>query len=270
MAELFRKSSLDKLSNPEQLDRMITISSPMSWIALIGVSLVIVVVIIWSFIGSLPSTVTVYGMVTDSGNILAVYSDKSGILKTNKKIGDTVKKGDELARIKTADGKEEILLSSVSGKISENMIQQDEHVFVGTEIMRVTPEIDDKQVFVCYISATEAVSIKEGMKTTLYFMSSDSQKYGHINAEIFNVGDYPVNIENVSYQVGTQNLIADQFLSNGPVVAVVCRIKSDISSIGGYNSKSLPNGTFLSAKIITDESAPITKLLNGLKEKVEG
>ena len=42
MADLYRKSSLDKLSNPEQLDRMIKISSPLSWLALIAVLLVIV------------------------------------------------------------------------------------------------------------------------------------------------------------------------------------------------------------------------------------
>ena len=41
MADLYRKSSLDKLSNPEQLDRMIKISSPLSWLALIAVLLVI-------------------------------------------------------------------------------------------------------------------------------------------------------------------------------------------------------------------------------------
>ena len=35
-------------------------------------------------------------------------------------------------------------------------------------------------------------------------------------------------------------------------------------------SKLIGFGHCLSAKIITDESAPITKLLNGLKEKMEG
>ena len=45
MADLYRKSSLDKLSNPEQLDRMIKISSPLSWLALIAVLLVLVILL---------------------------------------------------------------------------------------------------------------------------------------------------------------------------------------------------------------------------------
>ena len=48
MADLYRKSSLEKLSNPEQLDRMIRISSPMSWLALAAVLLVIVAAAIWA------------------------------------------------------------------------------------------------------------------------------------------------------------------------------------------------------------------------------
>lgn len=36
MADIFRKSSLDKLSSPEQLGRAITIISPSFWIAAIG------------------------------------------------------------------------------------------------------------------------------------------------------------------------------------------------------------------------------------------
>ena len=36
MGQIFRKSLLDKLSSPEQLDKMIVITPPSFWIALTG------------------------------------------------------------------------------------------------------------------------------------------------------------------------------------------------------------------------------------------
>lgn len=36
MSNLYRKSALDKLSSPEQVDKMIQITSPMFWIAALG------------------------------------------------------------------------------------------------------------------------------------------------------------------------------------------------------------------------------------------
>ena len=48
MADLFRKSLLEKLSSPEQLDKMIVITPPRFWIAMAGAGLMIGAALIWS------------------------------------------------------------------------------------------------------------------------------------------------------------------------------------------------------------------------------
>ena len=40
MAEIFRKSALEKLSSPEQLDKMIVITSPSFWLSMVGAGIV--------------------------------------------------------------------------------------------------------------------------------------------------------------------------------------------------------------------------------------
>lgn len=98
MADLYRKSSLEKLSNPEQLDRMIRISSPMSWLALAAVLLVIVAAAIWACLGTLPTTETVSGILTGPANVCAVYADAAGTVSSFEKApGDTVEEGEVLA-----------------------------------------------------------------------------------------------------------------------------------------------------------------------------
>lgn len=70
MAELYRKSVLDRISSPEQLDKALRVSSPMSWLALLGVTLIVIVTVIWSIVGTIPVTITTKGIVSSVVGIL--------------------------------------------------------------------------------------------------------------------------------------------------------------------------------------------------------
>ena len=78
MADLFRKEALDRLSSPEDLNKSLTITSPLSWLTLAGISLILVVCLVWSFVGRIPETVTLNGkIVSVTGGANAVYTDDS-------------------------------------------------------------------------------------------------------------------------------------------------------------------------------------------------
>lgn len=62
MAQLFRKASLDKLSNPEQLDKAIVIMSPGNWLAILGAALMIVSALVWCMVGRIPVTESADGI----------------------------------------------------------------------------------------------------------------------------------------------------------------------------------------------------------------
>lgn len=278
MADIYRKSSIEKLSNPEQLDRAIIISSPMSWIALIGIFGIIVAVVIWSFKGSLPTTVEVSGVIVSPDNSCAIYSDTAGtITKVLKKSGDKVKTGDDIAKVKTTVGKEIVIEASQDGVLTDLLVESETTIYAGAEIARYTPDISDEQIVVCYVPVQLANKMGTDMKVLLFPYSVDSQESGHMEATIVSVSEYAVSTNNMWYVLGNGNLISEQFLANGPVVSVVCKIKMDDSTDSGFywssdNGKDvvIPNGEFLSAKIVTDECAPITKLIRNLKEKLEG
>lgn len=277
MADLFRKSSIEKLSNPEQLDRSIKIISPMSWLALLGVALVIVSTLIWSLFGVLPTTKSVTGILVSSENACAYYADKSGkVLKKYVNSGDEVKKGDTIIKVKSNDGEEHSIKADNNGKITKLLVDVGVELFSGTEIARFTPELAYDNIVVCFVPIIEAKKITKDMKVLLYPSSIDSQKYGHMEAEVYSVSEYAVNAGNLKYVLGSDNLVADQFINNGPVISVICKIKTDSSTNSGYywsseNGKllTISNGTFMSAKIVVDECAPITKLFNNIKDHLE-
>ncbi|MBQ3011719.1 MAG: hypothetical protein IJD81_11060 [Oscillospiraceae bacterium] len=73
MADLYRKSALERISSPEQLDKALTVSSPMSWLALGAVTVLIVITLVWSIFGTIPVTVTTNGVVSSAISTNAVY-----------------------------------------------------------------------------------------------------------------------------------------------------------------------------------------------------
>ena len=67
---LFRKAALDRLSSPEDLDRLVSISSPRAWIALFGIGLLLAVAVAWSVFGTIPTRVKGQGILINSGGRL--------------------------------------------------------------------------------------------------------------------------------------------------------------------------------------------------------
>lgn len=113
---IYRKSSLEKLSSPEQLDRMIVITSPTFWIAVAGAVLITVVALIWSIVGRLPEKITGNGIYVSENGIHVLYADTSGTVATvETAVGDTVKNGTVVLSV--ADGDEQDKLAQVQQKI---------------------------------------------------------------------------------------------------------------------------------------------------------
>lgn len=278
MADLYRKSSLDKLSNPEQLDRMIKISSPLSWLALIAVLIVIAATVVWSIIGTLPTTETVSGMIVDANSVNAVYSESAGTLeKYCVDVGKEIKNGDKIAEVKQTDGTVKVIKADRDGVLSTYSLEPGTPVLAGTEVSRITPKNIGDQVIVCYVPLAYAQKFEKGMEVLVYPTSIDSQKYGHMEAEIISVDEYATNTNSLAYVLGSGNMVAEQFASNGPIVSIVCKIKTDKETKSGFywssdsaKNLTISNGTVISAKIVVDECAPITKLIGKFKDDMEG
>lgn len=106
MANIFRKTSLDRLSSPEQLDRLITVTSPRIWLTVITIGVVLACGILWGIFGTIPLKVDTSGILVSSGGVSSVSSTVNGkVTDVRVNIGDEVKKGDTLAII----GEEEIV-----------------------------------------------------------------------------------------------------------------------------------------------------------------
>lgn len=98
--QIFRKVALDRLASPEQLDLLMEVTSPRSWIALIALALLLTTATVWGFAGSIPTQVEGQGVLIKSGGVFDIFAQGSGPVKDVLiKEGDVVQEGQVVARI---------------------------------------------------------------------------------------------------------------------------------------------------------------------------
>ena len=251
MAELYRKSALEKISSPEQLDKTLTVTSPLSWLVLIGITLIIAATTVWGFLGTIPMSVTVQGIIASPDSTNAVYADESGtVVSVLVHEGSDIHFGDTVLTYK--DGRDEIktIYSDQVGTVSGIAVQAGESVIQGNEVIRISPTIE----------------------VQIYLNSVDSQSYGYMVARIVNIDSYAVSNVGMGYVLGTNNNLAASFQQMGALVAVTCEFYPDDTESGYFwsnekvRSLGVSNGSIITARIITEEVRPITKLFSKLGE----
>ncbi len=71
---IFRKSSLERISSPEQLNEYVKVTNPSIWVLLLGLFALLAAVAVWAFTGTIPDTVQFGGvMYSQAGEPQTVY-----------------------------------------------------------------------------------------------------------------------------------------------------------------------------------------------------
>ena len=302
MAQIYRKTALDKISSPEQLDKTLKITSPLSWLVLIGVTLIVVVGVIWSFMGSMEETITLEGVLVEPNGVCSVFAEESGkLMEIKPDINGVVHLGQEVMIYTTDSDRERHLLSNQAGTVYSiikkggSAADGNTNVTIkaGDEILRITPNLpSQKYVAVCYASSKEAEKIRtrlenarrgmdeEGrpvertVKATVAVTKSDSQKYGHLEAQVFAVDSAAAEEKADEIWGGAHK---DEKAKARDKIAIICEITSDPSSASGLKWSSEKGKTqtvnlrdLVTVKIVTSEEKPIFKFFSKLKDIWEG
>lgn len=274
MADLYRKSALERMSNPEQLDKVLKVTSPMSWIALMGITLIIVVTIVWSIVGTIPETITAKGVVSAVVGSNSVYTEDAGkVVSLRVREGDEVHLGDPVMTYRNSSNEIVEVFSDQVGVVSDLVVKKDDEFTPGKDVIRVSPIAQDSQIVVCYVPLAKAKKLERGMQVNITLDSLDSNSYGNMVARVINIDAYATPKAGISSVIGSDNNLESTFNKDGAVVAVACELYPSANTVSGYywsNAKGatvdVKNGSLVTAKIVTDEVAPITKLFSKLRD----
>jgi HlyD family secretion protein len=107
--EIFRKVALQRLSSPEQLDRLITLSRPIDWAAVVVLAVLLAAIVAWSIVGSVPTRVDGQGiLVARGGQVVDAMAPAGGVLASVAAVGTAVGKGDVVATLDNTEGDQDL------------------------------------------------------------------------------------------------------------------------------------------------------------------
>lgn len=101
---IFRDRALDRFASPEQLDHLMRLTRPRSWIALLSYASLIAGALAWSVFGRVLSEASGEGLLIRRGGVTEVVTSASGpIEKVLVDVGSRVERGDVVAVIRQID-----------------------------------------------------------------------------------------------------------------------------------------------------------------------
>jgi HlyD family secretion protein len=106
---LFRKEALEKLSSPEQLDQLMHVVKPRSWLMLACLGSLAGLGLVWSIWGRIPVRVSAQAVFIYPYQIREIQASGTGRLQQmNVRVGDRVHPGDVLGVIELPELEKQI------------------------------------------------------------------------------------------------------------------------------------------------------------------
>ena len=271
-SQIFSQEALDKLRSPEKLDTMLPITTPISWMALIAVLVLLFSVVLWSIYGAFTEKADGMGLIMDSAGVLSISHVANGkIAHLYIKPGMTIKRGDLIAHMeqleqsadtrmaqygmglassdKDAMGRAyqynakeyqqtvaENVYSDYDGIVDEVMVDEGSMISAGTPIcsVRITQNRDELTGLL-YVPVDKGKRITPGMSIQLAPNGVDVSQSGSLLGVVRSVSQYPMTIQGIQQHLGNAQL-AQWILQaqNSSVMEVSFDLVKDPDSESGY------------------------------------
>jgi HlyD family secretion protein len=123
--KVFRKVALERMSSPEQLDQLLRVTTPKTWLALLALIAFLGAAVAWGYFGELTTRVSGQGVLIRSGGVRNVVPLGAGqVLEITVKVGDLVKVGQVVGTVAQPALVEQIRIAR--SRLAETMAQREE------------------------------------------------------------------------------------------------------------------------------------------------
>ena len=271
-SQIFSQEALDKLRSPEKLDTMLPITTPISWMALIAILVLLFSVVLWSIYGAFTVKADGMGLIMDSAGVLDITHIANGkISRLYVKPGMHIKKGDLIAHIDQAsqsadtrmaqygmglassdkdamgrayqyNAKEyqetvaENVYSDYDGIVDEVMVDEGTLLSAGSPIcsVRITQNRNELTGLL-YIPVEKGKRVEPGMSIQLAPNGVDVSQSGNLLGVVRSVSQYPMTLQGIQQHLGNAQLA--QWIvqaQNSSVMEVTFDLVKDDADKSGY------------------------------------
>jgi multidrug efflux pump subunit AcrA (membrane-fusion protein) len=257
----FRKQALDRLTSPEELDRLVRVSSPGTWIALAGLLVVVAAVVLWATLTTVTTTASGLGFVLPEGGLLEASAPREGIVqRIDVEPAMRVQAGDEVATLEGSDGNAFSITAPYGGRVGEVVRSPGDFVPQGGEIAILVP--DRPRVVEAFLPTAEAKQARLGDEVWVAPTTVPASEFGYARGRVASISEIPVTDAGIDSML--ENPARVRLVSGlGPVFHVdVELLEADTpSGLSWTASRGPPDPVTLGSRaevsVVTGERAPI-------------
>lgn len=122
---LFRKSSLDSISSPEQLNDYIKVSNPSIWLIIAALFILLAALFVWGFTGSLATTVSTKSVASDGSLFCYVSIEDANKIKVGQKVSLTTNDDSQLTGNVTDIGEIPMSAAEITSELKSDYLIQE-------------------------------------------------------------------------------------------------------------------------------------------------
>src|SRR5438270_745461 len=122
--KLFREKSLEQLSSLDDLNRLMPVAPAMDWLLIAVTGIVIALLVVWSFVGVVPTIVSGRGIIARPRQTMDAQTTVPGrILSLTVGVGDQVRAGSVIATLDQSDMVKRVQQNRAAVKL---LVEQDQ------------------------------------------------------------------------------------------------------------------------------------------------
>lgn len=243
---LFRKEALQEITSPEQLDQLIQVVTPRAWLVMAALYLLLFSLILWSFLGSVPTRAEGYGiLLAGDGEIYSAVAP-DGPSRVDKFLvnpGDKVTKDQVLAILSRPDLSEEIQITQnyVAGLQNKyaQLLAESQQEIAARQKQTLEQQAAEQQSIenaktkaenLRVLLANREEGFKEGIETRQNVTQTTQEYYNAKN-----------EIENLSNQIVQAQIAQDNFIDQWDERLRALQLKMDDENLKFLNLKKRLN-----------------------------
>jgi hypothetical protein len=270
---IFRKEALERLASPDQLDRLLPLTSPRSWLALGGLGLLLLALLAWSVFGAIDTAVEGYGILLRRGGIRSVDAPATGVVSQFLvRAGEAVAEGQELAVLApsgAANGQPIKVCSPFAAHVLERPAEAGAAVQKGASLLLLDPRDQALRVLV-YVPVAEGYEIQPEMTVMVSPAPARKNEFGYLLGRVASAARFPATQHEIMRRLHQEDL-ARQLTAAGPCLEIIVELAPDPATPSGYRWSSshgwpreLHSGTPCRALITIRQRRPIALVVPSL------
>ena len=268
--EIFRKTALDKLSTPDDLDELLQVNSKLSWLLLVSILCLVLCGIVWGIFGQVVNKVNMIGTIQTSNPPQSIIVIEQGMVDSVfHKPGDIVIKGQPIVRF-TPDNvaNAKLILSPIDGELIELNISKGVLISTGTTIAKIRGFQKGKLFnpeFLFFVSEKMVNNLAVGQKVNIPVKGLKTES-PRLSIPIKYIGKMPASDESINNTIRNKEDAAR--LKTGNYYLVSAEYKPNSQESDAFKGLSEDNlyGKVLYGEVVISTQSPFSYLLSPSKK----